>query len=298
MNTTSAILQGIVSAMVTPFDADGQLHLPALKPLVEFMTSKGVQGLFVGGSTGEAFSLTVDERKALSQAVMKEAGDKLPVVVHVGAMDHRDVGELSRHAKSIGATAVSSVLPFYYQYPIDEIADYYRYIAQESGLPVIVYVFSNAGGLPCPIPQFAQRVLDLPGVVGLKYTGPDPFLFWSLGQATQKNIERYGGDDRCMLPMLVNGASAMIGTNYGCTPEPFAQTWRCFKANDMQGAIHAFDHGLRLLHALSSCHSVSRAKEILRLRGVDVGQPRQPLPRLSDAQKDLVRQTLVQFKLL
>lgn len=292
------MMSGTIPALVTPFDRDGELNLQVVPRLVRFLLERSIGGFFVGGSTGEAFLMTPQERMALADAVVREVAGAVPVVVHVGAMDVRAVKIMAQHAQSIGADAVSSVLPFYYQYGVEEIRGYFKMIAETSQLPVIVYVLTQAGGLPGSPAAFAERVLGLDGVAGLKYTGSEVYQLWNLLRLTGGRIRAYGGDDKYVLPMLVNGASGVIGSNYSAYPEPFCAIYEAWQRGDLGQAQSAYNRALTLLTRLLGIPGQTRAKEALCLRGIDVGRTRPPLPQITEDQRALIRQTLEEFELL
>src|SRR5215210_5423127 len=111
---TTAMLGGVWPAFLTPMTSDGELDFAVVEKLTDLFARQGLGGLYVGGSTGQWVSLTLEERFALAGCVVKAAGGRIPVMVHVGATTTRDAVRLARHAEEVGADAVSAVAPIYY----------------------------------------------------------------------------------------------------------------------------------------------------------------------------------------
>lgn len=130
-------LYGIMPALMTAFNGEG-IDRPSVARLIHKMKENGVDGLYVGGSSGEMVLCSTDERKSLLETVMENKGN-LAVIAHVGSLSTADTTILAAHAKECGADAVSSVTPLYYKYSFAEVKNYYRRIAEASELPVIIY---------------------------------------------------------------------------------------------------------------------------------------------------------------
>ncbi|MEG1985463.1 MAG: dihydrodipicolinate synthase family protein, partial [Oscillospiraceae bacterium] len=121
--------KGIFAALVTPYTESKEVSYTELKKLVRHLIKEGVNGFYVGGSTGEAFLLSHDERKKILEAVLEENAGERIVIAHVGCIGTDLAVDLAKHAESVGADAVSSIAPFYYKYSQDEICDYYDTLA-------------------------------------------------------------------------------------------------------------------------------------------------------------------------
>ena len=290
-------MRGVIPALISPTGRDGGLNHTALRVLVRFLLDRNVSGMFAGGSSGTAFMLTPDERKRLAEIVVTEVAGQVPVVVHVGAMDIRVAHDLARHASRIGADGVASILPFYYGYGIREIRGYFQTIS-ESELPVLVYLSDKAGRLPCSMEEFSEKVLSLKRVGALKYTGVVPYELWRFTQMAGEGFPVYSGDDRSMLPMLISGSAGAIGTNFSAYPEPFCRLYEAFESGDVRRAMAENDRVLALMTRLTAFPVFGRMSEALRLRGIDVGEPRRPHLRLTGPQRKALRTTLEEYELL
>ena len=138
--------KGVFIAFYTCFNEEGNISVDAIKKLARFYANKGVKGLYVGGSSGEGFLLTVDERKKLLEAVIDEVGKELTIIVHVGAAATRDSVELAKHAEEKGAHALSAVPNVYYGLPERSIELHWKNIINSTNLPFIIYNIPQTTG--------------------------------------------------------------------------------------------------------------------------------------------------------
>jgi N-acetylneuraminate lyase len=271
---------------VTPYDKAGQVNHGAVPKYLDWLIESGCAGFFVGGSTGEGFLQNLAERISFAETVIGANAGRAPLVLHVGALNPLEAGQLAKFAGTAGYDAISSVAPFYYRYTVDEIADYYRMLADESGLPMIVYYIPATTGVVINNTVFAEKVLSIPGVVGVKYTDSDLFKLQTLAAAAQKDLIICGGWDEMALAFLNFGADCLIGSTYNFVPRHFAAIYEAFQAGDNRKAMalqKAFNIAFNSYFA--RCPRVSYPALLyaaLKLRGTDAGSTRQirrPLDR-------------------
>ncbi len=131
--------RGTYSVMITPFDGQGALDLPALRRFVDWQISKGIHGLIALGSTGEFLSLSDGEHEAVTETVIRQAAGRVPVLIGTGAEDTREAVRLSRRAERMGADGVMIIPPFYSTPTDDELYHHYKTISDAIGLPIMLY---------------------------------------------------------------------------------------------------------------------------------------------------------------
>ena len=253
-------IKGIIPALLSPCDKDGKLNLAQVPQLIDFLLDRNIGGLFVGGSTGEGFSLYTDERKLLTRHVIEVVNGRLPVIAHVGSLNYREVLELAKNAGEIGADAVSSVLPFYYNYSLKEITDYYSAISEASGLPVIIYCLGSTNTLAVDDKEFIDSILSIDNIYGIKFSSPDIFKLNSLKLLSQNKITFHGGCDELPLPLLAMGAQSLIGSNFNAIPEAWNSLYDAFIANDLSLAMKLQERITYYIKQLRIVSPVSRAK--------------------------------------
>ena len=138
--------KGVFPALLTPFKADGSINDDSVAKLIEYNVRKGVDGFYVGGSTGEGMLLTVDERKQLFRASAEANAGRTTMIAHVGTICTDHAIELAKYAKEVGFDAISAVAPYYYSFSYDAIKNYYLDIVNSVDIPMIIYNFPNASG--------------------------------------------------------------------------------------------------------------------------------------------------------
>lgn len=141
-------LRGVMAALLTPFNSEQMLDKESLRRLVRFNIEQGIDGLYVGGSTGEAFVQSLSEREQVMEIVAEEAKGKITLIAHVGCVSTAESQQLAMAAARLGFDAVSAVTPFYYPFSFEEHCDHYRAIIDSAdGLPMVVYNIPALSGV-------------------------------------------------------------------------------------------------------------------------------------------------------
>jgi N-acetylneuraminate lyase len=216
------MLAGIVPAVVTPFDAEGNFNSRSFERLAARLYAAGVHGLYLCGSTGEGMLQTVAQRKQVAEAAMRCSPAGKSVIVHVGANTTGEAIELARHAARIGAHAISSLPPCVGVYSFAEIKSYYEQLAAACSIPLLIYFFPEVA----PAIRTADQVLELAAienVVGLKYTDYDLYMMLRL---KERGATIFYGRDEMLSAGLLLGADGGIGSFYNVIPGSFVRLWR------------------------------------------------------------------------
>ena len=206
-------LRGVMAALLTPFDGQQKLDKESLRRLVRFNLRQGVDGLYVGGSTGEAFVQSGTERQEVLEIVAEEAKGKMTLIAHVGCVSTLESQQLARAAVGYGYDAVSAVTPFYYPFSFDEHCAHYQAIIESAdGLPMVVYNIPALSGVKLTLDQI-NTLVTLPGVGALKQTSGDLFQVEQIRRA-HPDLVLYNGYDEIFASGLLAGADGGIGSTY------------------------------------------------------------------------------------
>ena len=282
-NSTPRRLQGILSAIVTPYDGDGALNEAAVVPLVDFQLQQGIDGFYVGGSTGEAFLQSPEERARLLRAVALANAGRGTLIAHVGTIATADTVALGRVAADAGYHAVSAVPPFYYDFSGDELISHYRALADAVPLPVVVYNFG--GKVPKLTGDVIMRLLDDKRFAGVKHTSQDLYQLERFKRHRPDAAILNGYDEMC-LAGLAMGADGAIGTTYNFMGGLFVALRRAFQAGHMAEALALQQKANRIIDVLVEVGVFPGTKAMLALLGQDVGGCRAPFAPLTDAGRD------------
>lgn len=206
-------LRGVMPALLTPFDAQQKIDKESLRRLVRFNIEQGVDGVYVGGSTGEAFIQSLAEREEVLKIVAEEGKGKITLIAHVGCVSTAESQQLAAAAKRYGFDAVSAVTPFYYPFSFEEHCDHYRAIIDSAdGLPMVVYNIPALSGVKLTLDQI-NTLVTLPGVGALKQTSGDLYQMEQIRRA-HPELVLYNGYDEIFASGLLAGADGGIGSTY------------------------------------------------------------------------------------
>ena len=182
MDNYAAEFGGIYPALLTPFDAGGKINEKSLRRLVRFNIDKGVKGFYVCGSTAECFLLSPEQRKRILEIVADENAGRVKLIAHVGAISQAQALDLARHAAAAGADMVSSICPFYYGFPFENLKAYYFALADSTDLPVLIYYFPANSGVKFTVDMVSAFLQDR-RFAGVKFTNNDFFMLQQIKAA-------------------------------------------------------------------------------------------------------------------
>ena len=278
------MFRGIMPALITPVNGDGSLREEVTRQLVRDLSATGIAGFYILGSTGEGVATDRERRMEFAELVREARPEGISIIDHIGASDLATVKKLARHARRIGLDAISSVPPFFFSYDEQGVLDYYRAMSDESeGLPLIVYAAPMAGPL-LPVSTI-EKMLDIPGFIGMKLTNPNYYLMSRYKKIDGGNINIFNGPDETCALGLMMGADGAIGSTYNIMPRTFVGIYNAVQAGDVREAMRLQHKADDLIEALLDYNVVEAVKVALTLKGYDVGDVTPPLPRMSDAQK-------------
>jgi N-acetylneuraminate lyase len=279
---------GIYSALFSPFDSRGEPDMEKLRALIRFELEKGVEGFYCCGSSGEGLLLETAERKKLIELVAEEVQERVPFIAHTGALSTRTAIDLSAHAKTCGAAAVSLIPPIYYHYSLDEIEQYYKDVVSAVDIEVIVYNIPQFTGI-----SFSKKnaFLNDPRIMGIKHTSMNLYDMERLKQAFPGKII-FNGFDEIFLYGLAAGADAAIGTTVNVCPKLFIAIREEFRKGNMSAAWNLQSELNGFIEVIVDVGVFPSAKYSLTLQGIDVGSCRKPFAPLTGEGKKQVEGAL------
>jgi 4-hydroxy-tetrahydrodipicolinate synthase len=270
----------VLTAMVTPFDAQGRLDLDAAARVARWLAAHGSEGLVVAATTGEGSVLDDEERLALVQAVSQAV--TIPVIAGTGTNDTRHSVELTRRAQSAGAAGVIAVSPYYSRPPQAGIEAHFRAVAEATRLPVMLYDVPLRTGRRIAREVLVRLFREVPNLVAFKDATGDPAAAASLLAEPSLHVDLYSGDDALTLPLLAVGAVGIVGTTTHWTAPLFARMIAAFRAGDVAQAqaIHrALQPSFAFVNS-DECVFTMSVKAMLAVLGVHTGECRLPLPAI------------------
>jgi N-acetylneuraminate lyase len=289
-------LKGIFPALLTPYTNDNRINEKSLHKLIEFNLAKGVDGFYAGGSSAEAFLLSLEERKLILDIVADATKGKCPFIAHIGCISTDQAIELGQYAQKVGAAAISSITPFYYKFSFEEIKEYYFDIVNNVDLPMIIYNFPELSGFNLSSENVKEFIEDQ-RFIGIKHTSSD---FYALERFKKENRDLivYNGYDEMFLAGLSMGADGGIGSTYNFMAEKYVKIKQLFEAGDMEAAQLVQTEVNAVIKVLRQVGVFPGVKEAINMMGIECGECRRPFRRLSGEEKEVLRKTLVEFNLI
>ena len=224
----------VITAMITPFTADGALDHEGAAELARWLVAQGNDALVLSGTTGEAACLTDEEQIALWHTV--RAAVDVPLIAGSGTNDTRHAAELTSAASGAGMDAVLIVTPYYNRPSQAGIEAHFHHVCAATELPVVVYDIPVRTGRKIGTELILRMANDIPNVVGLKDAAGDPGATARLIAAAPEGFEVYSGDDPLTLPLLAVGAVGVIGVATHWAAPVMTQMISAFKAGDIARA--------------------------------------------------------------
>ncbi|OOR98731.1 N-acetylneuraminate lyase [Haemophilus paracuniculus] len=269
-------LKGIFSALLVSFNQDGTINEQGLRQIVRHNIDKmKVDGLYVGGSTGENFMLSTAEKKEIFRIAKDEAKDQVALIAQVGSVNLHEAVELGKYATELGYDCLSAVTPFYYKFSFAEIKHYYDTIIAETGNHMIVYSIPFLTGVNIGVEQFGELYQN-PKILGVKFTAGDFYLLERLKKAYPNHL-LWAGFDEMMIPAVALGADGAIGSTFNVNGLRARQIFELTQAGKLAEAREVQSVTNDLIEGVLANGLYLTLKEILKLQGVDAGHCREPM---------------------
>ena len=283
---------GTFTALITPFRADGSLDLDTLGKLVEWQIEQRIDGLVPCGSTGESATLTPQEHVEVIRHVVDVAGHRVPVIAGTGSNSTREAIEFTSEARRAGADAALLISPYYNKPTQDGIFHHYRTIAEQTGLPLVVYNIPGRTASRIE-PETIARLSRVDGIVGLKEAGGDLVKSAETMARADPAFDVLSGDDALTLPLLALGGRGVISTTANVAPREMAEITRAFQRGDVERARELHYRLLPLMQALFAETNPIPVKAAVHMSG-RIADPalRLPLTPIQKANRDRLEAAL------
>lgn len=279
----NADMKGIFSALLVSYNEDGSINEKGLREIVRHnIDNMKVDGLYVGGSTGENFMLSTEEKKQIFEIAKDEAKDQIKLIAQVGSINVYESVELAKFATELGYDAISAVTPFYYKFSFNEIKDYYNTIIDSVDNRLIIYSIPFLTGVDMSVEQFGE-LFENEKIIGVKFTAADFYLLERLRKAYPNHLI-YAGFDEMMLPATVLGVDGAIGSTFNVNGVRARQIFDLAREGKIDEAREIQHVTNDLISAVLSNGLYATLKELLKLSGVDAGYCRKPMALTTEAQ--------------
>ncbi|NCB37795.1 MAG: 4-hydroxy-tetrahydrodipicolinate synthase [Erysipelotrichia bacterium] len=281
-------LRGSWVALVTPFTEDGKIDYKAFEKLITMQVAARTDGLLICGTTGEAVTLSFDEKKSLMQAAKELTAGKVPLMFGSGGNDTRAVADLTSKAASLGADAVLVVTPYYNKPPQDGLKIHYRAVSESTDLPVILYNVPGRTGCNM-LPDTVLSLSEIPNIVAVKEASGNLEQVMEIIRRAPENFALFSGDDALNLPIMACGGVGTISVTANVAPFMMKKFNDAALSQDWQQARAIHYHLLELHRGLFVESNPLPAKAALANAGLMEDFTRPPLCRPSQKTHELMK---------
>jgi 4-hydroxy-tetrahydrodipicolinate synthase len=273
-------LRGVLTALATPFAADGSVDEALLRALVDRSIEGGVHGVVACGSTGEFSTLSGDERRLVVETVVDQTAHRVPVIAQTGATSTAEAIRLSRHAQSAGADVIMPVAPYYEPLSVEETLTYLRTVAGSVDIPVMVYNLPVATGVDLDPDTVGTLAREVENIRYIKNTTVDMAQSAELIHNHGDVISTFVGWDSLLLSALAEGAAGVMAGTANVVPSQLVAVYDAVSGGDLEGARRAWAEIYPLIAAIMNEPFIPAVKAGLAAVGFPVGVPRAPVADL------------------
>ncbi len=290
------MIEGLVAATFTPFDADGALNLGLIPDIVDHLAECSISAIFINGTTGEGPSLTEDERCATAQCYTSAAKDKsLTSIIHVGHDSLPVSGKLAAHAARIGADCIAAVPPSYFKpSSINGLVDHLAAIAAHAPeTPFFYYHIPRLSGAQFNMLELLKKSREsIPSLVGIKYSCADLSTFVECTRYEDGKYNMLFGADEMLLAGLAMGAHGAVGSTYNFLTPLYSKIISDFQAGDQDSSQLHQAKAAELVRIIIETAGMPGLKATMTIAGFDCGPHRSPLKTPSQGIIDELRNRL------
>lgn len=269
-------LKGIFSALLVSFDENGNINEQGTREIIRHNIDKmKIDGLYVGGSTGENFMLSTAEKKEIFRIVRDEVKNDIRIIAQVGSVNVKEAVELAQYVTELGYDAISAVTPFYYKFSFPEIKEYYNTIVNSCNNRMIIYSIPLLTNVNMSVAQFGE-LFENENIIGVKFTAADFFLLERTRRAFPDKLI-WAGFDEMMLPAVSLNVDGAIGSTFNVNGIQARQIFNLAQEGKFSEALELQHIANDLIEAMLNNGLYSTLKNILKEQGVHAGYCRRPM---------------------
>lgn len=277
---------GILTAMITPFNGDG-VNFEEFGKMIDYQINGGSDAVVVLGTTGEPATMTEEEKTAVIEFSVRHAAGRIKVIVGTGSNDTKKAVAASVKAEKLGADGVLAVTPYYNKCTQKGLFEYYREICSAIKIPVIAYNVPSRTAVNI-LPETAEKLALIPNMAGIKEASGNMAQVCETMRRIRGKMDLYSGEDFLNLPMLAIGGAGLISVTSNIAPALVKKMYNLVKENRLDEANEIQDFLLPLEDACFLEVNPIPIKAAYNMLGFDAGVPRSPLTELEQKNKDIL----------
>lgn len=291
-------LNGVLTALATPFDAHGRVDPGKLRMLVDRSIDGGVDGVVACGTTGEFAALSADERRVVVETVVKHTDGRVPVVAQTGAANTAEAIRLSRHAQDCGADVLMVIAPYYEALSLPETQGYFRAVAESVERPVMLYNYPSATGVNLDAETVGELARNVENIEYVKDSSGNMEQAAQLIHEHSEHVTTIIGSDNLILAALTEGATTVMAGTANLVPREIVSVQRAVAAGDFFTARTEWNRVYPVINALMTTPFVPALKAALEAVGCPVGVPRHPTQPLGSVSLARIQKIIAEHQLV
>lgn len=279
----------VLTAMVTPFNAEGNIDYEQTTVLIEYLLNHGTQGLVVAGTTGESPTLTEDEKVNLFTHVVQVVNKRVPVIAGTGSNNTQSSIALTKKTENCGVDGIMLVAPYYNKPNQTGMYEHFKAVAGVTSLPIILYDIPGRSVVTISA-ETIIKLSKLDNIVSVKAASGDLDQIAEIIEQTDDDFTVYSGEDGVTLPMLAIGATGVISVASHIIGNDLNEMIQAFHHGEVKKAASIHRRMLPVMNALFKAPSPAPVKAALQMKGIDTGSVRLPLVPLSETEQQQLKQ--------
>lgn len=287
------LFKGCGTAISTPFDDNG-VNLKEFERLIEFQIQNKVDSIIVCGTTGEASTMTLEEKIATIKCAVKTSNRRVPIIAGSGGNNTKEVIEFSKTAQNLGVDGLLIVTPYYNKCTQNGLIEHYKEIAQNVSIPIIVYSVPSRTGVNIE-PKTCFELSKIENIVAIKEASGNISQVAQITHLCGDNLNIYSGNDDQVLPVLSLGGIGVISVLSNVMPEYTHNMVQNFFDGKIEKATKMQLAAIPLINALFSEVNPIPVKSALNILGFDFGTPRLPLTKMSEEKEKILKNELLKM---
>ena len=289
----------LLTAMVTPFNADGSVNYKNAADLADWLIAHGSDGLVVCGSTGEAATMTLEERLELFHVILERVNKRVPVVVGAGSNCTADTVKMVKLAEEAGVDGVLIVGPYYNKPTQEGFYQHFAAVAESTRLPIIVYNVPGRTGSNIAPATVARLAADFKNIVAIKEAAGNVAQVNELFTLLPEDFTIYSGDDIELLPFMSVGGTGLISVLSNCGGEMLQEIMQAYEDGRVKEAARLNTKMVPLAKAMfMETNPIPVKAATTMVTGIDCGDPRLPLTPLGAEHKEQLAAMLKEYGLM
>ena len=289
----------LLTAMVTPFNADGSVNYEKAADLAEWLIDNGSDGLVVAGSTGEAATMSAEEKLELFRVVVNRINKRVPVIAGTGSNNTTDSVKMTKMAEAMGVDGALIVGPYYNKPTQEGFYQHFAAVAQSTGLPIIVYNVPGRTASNISPAIVARLAADFENIVAIKEAAGNVAQVAELYSVLPEEFTIYSGDDGLILPFMSVGATGLISVLSNIGGDILQDVMQAYEDGRVREAAKLNARMVPLANAMFiETNPIPVKAAVTLVTGIDAGQPRLPLTPMEPANKAKMVAVLQEYGLV